>query len=185
MELTRGEDELLLGTRYGMAIRFLETDIRNMGRASMGVKSIELDEEDYVISLSMVEDGARVLSITTEGYGKQTEIEEYRVQSRGGKGILAMRLTEKTGLLAAQLLVTPGMDLMLITDDGTIIRTPADSVSVLGRNTQGVRLMRVGEGAQVISVALAEPDDVAGEGLPEDEELEENENGQEMPTDEA
>ena len=159
VELTDGEDQLLLGTRYGMAIRFPETDIRNMGRASMGVRSIDLADDDYVISLSMVEEDALVLSITSDGYGKRTEIEEYRVQSRAGKGIFAMRLTGKTGMLAAQLMVKPGMDLMLITDDGTIIRTPADSISVLGRNTQGVRLMRVAEGAQVMGVAVAEPDE--------------------------
>ncbi len=157
--LTNGEDELLLGTRGGMAIRFAESDIRNMGRASMGVKSVDLSDDDNVISLSIVEEGAHVLSITTEGYGKRTEIDEYRMQGRAGKGILAMRLTEKTGDLAAQLLVQPGMDLMLITDDGTIIRTPVDSVSVLGRNTQGVRLMRVTEGAKVVGVAIAEPEE--------------------------
>ncbi|MDL2318617.1 DNA gyrase subunit A [Eubacteriales bacterium OttesenSCG-928-A19] len=170
VELTRGEDELLLGTRNGMAIRFPETDIRVMGRASIGVRSIALEKDDQVISLAKVEPGALVLSITTGGYGKRTDIDEYRVQTRAGKGVHAMRLTNKTGLLAAQLLVHPGMDLMLITDDGTIIRTPADDISKLGRNTQGVRLMRVGEGAQVVGVALAEPD----EELPEELGLEDD-----------
>lgn len=165
VQLTAGDDELLLGTRGGMSIRFAETDIRNMGRASMGVRSIDLSDDDQVISLSMVEEGANVLAITTAGYGKQTAIEEYRLQTRAGKGILAMRLTEKTGQLAAQLLVQPGMDLMLITDDGTIIRTPVDSISVLSRNTQGVRLMRVAEGSQVVGVAIAEPDEEAEEVL--------------------
>ncbi len=175
--LTQGEDELLLGTRGGMSIRFPETDIRLMGRASMGVRSIDLSDDDNVISLSVVDEDALVLAITSEGYGKRTAIEEYRVQSRAGKGILAMRLTEKTGALAAQLLVQPGMDLMLITDDGTIIRMAADSISTLGRNTQGVRLMRVGEGARVVGVALAEPD--------EDEELPEGEDGEAMDGEEA
>lgn len=159
VELTSGKDELLLGTRLGMAIRFAETDIRNMGRVSMGVRSIDLAENDSVISLSILEKGAHVLSITTEGYGKLTDVEEYRVQSRAGKGVLAIRLTEKTGQLAAQLLVQPGMDLLLITDDGTIIRTPVDSISVVGRNTQGVRLMRVAEGSKVTGVAIAEPEE--------------------------
>ena len=171
VELTHGDDQLLLGTRQGMAIRFPETDIRLMGRASMGVRSIDLSEGDGVIGLSKVEEGALVLGITTAGYGKRTEIDEYRVQSRAGKGIIAMRLTEKTGLLAAQLLVQPGMDLLLITDDGTIIRTPVDSVSITGRNTQGVRLMRVAENAQVVGVALAEPEEDADENAsaePED-----------------
>ncbi|MDR0897788.1 MAG: DNA gyrase subunit A, partial [Oscillospiraceae bacterium] len=143
VELTRGDNELLLGTRRGMAIRFPETDIRGMGRASMGVRSIDLADDDEVIDLSTVAEGAHVLSITTEGYGKRTDIDEYRVQSRAGKGILAMRLTNKTGLLAAQLLVQPGMDLLLITDDGTIIRMAVGDISIVGRNTQGVRLMRL------------------------------------------
>ena len=157
--LTKGEDDILLGTKHGMAIRFSEKDIRNMGRASMGVRSIDLAKGDTVISLSIVEEDAHVLSITSEGYGKLTSIEEYRVQTRAGKGILAMRLTEKTGMLAAQLVVHTDMDLMLITDDGTIIRTPIESISILSRTTQGVRLMRVGEGAQVVGVALAEPEE--------------------------
>ncbi len=157
--LTNGKDELLLGTRSGMAIRFDERDIRNMGRASMGVKSVNLGDDDLVIGLSIIEEGAHVLSITTEGYGKRTELDEYRVQSRGGKGLIAMRLTEKTGQMAAQLVARPEMDILLITDDGIIIRTPVDSISVTGRATQGVRLMRVAEGSQVVGVALAEPDE--------------------------
>ena len=173
VELTSGGDQLLLGTRYGMAIRFPETDIRNMGRVSMGVRSIGLAENDTVMGLSMVEEDALVLAITSEGYGKRTAIEEYRVQSRAGKGILAMRLTNKTGLLAAQLVVKPGMDLMLITDDGTIIRTPADDISILSRNTQGVRLMRVAESSQVVGVALAEPDEEIEETEEQGETVEE------------
>ena len=170
VELTDGSNEVMLGTRQGMAIRFPEEDIRGMGRVSMGVRSIDLAEGDEVISLGTVEEGMRVLAITALGYGKQTDVEEYRVQSRAGKGVMAMRLTEKTGLLAAQLLVSPGVDLMLMTDDGTIIRTPLDSVSLLGRTTQGVRLMRVDDGAQVVGVAVAEPE----EDEPADEKAEED-----------
>ena len=99
-----------------------------------------------------------VLAITANGYGKRTALEEYRLQSRAGKGILAMKLTEKTGPLAAQLLAPADLDLMLITDDGTIIRMSVDEVRMVGRNTQGVRLMRIAEGARVVSVALAEPE---------------------------
>ncbi|MCL1796133.1 MAG: DNA gyrase subunit A [Clostridia bacterium] len=169
VELTQGDDELLLGTRGGMAIRFPETDLRNLGRASMGVRSIDLSDDDQVIGLSKIDEDANVLSITAAGYGKQTAIDEYRLQSRAGKGILAMRLTEKTGRLAAQLLVRPGMDLLLITGDGTIIRTPVDSISTLGRTTQGVRLMRVAEGSQVVGVAVADPDEGEDEGESADE----------------
>ncbi len=158
VRLTNGHDEILIGTRNGMAIRFPETDIRLMGRASMGVKSIDLSPEDCVIDAAIVWEGAMVLAITANGYGKRTALEEYRLQSRAGKGILAMKLTEKTGPLAAQLLAPADLDLMLITDDGTIIRMSVDEVRMVGRNTQGVRLMRIAEGARVVSVALAEPE---------------------------
>ena len=105
-----------------------------------------------------------MLSITENGYGKRTDVEEYRLQQRGGKGIKAMNLTEKTGKLAAQLLVHDEEDLLLITNDGTVIRTPVSSISVLGRNTQGVRLMRVAEDSKVVCVARAEAE-------PEEEEI--------------
>ena len=157
--LTDGSREIFLGTRQGMAIRFPEDDVRSMGRAATGVKSIDLNPGDEVVAMSTLEDGAQVLSLTENGYGKRTEIEEYRVQSRAGKGIKAMNLTDKTGLLAGQLLVNEDEDLLMITDDGTVIRTPVSSISVQGRNTQGVRLMRVGDGARVVCVARAEPED--------------------------
>ncbi len=157
--LTDGTRDVLLGTRGGMAIRFSETDVRVMGRVSMGVKSIELAEGDEVVAMSIVEEGEQVLSITRNGFGKRTEIDEYRVQSRGGKGIKAMNLTEKTGLLAGQLLVDEDEDILLITDDGTVIRTPVSSISTHGRNTQGVRIMRVEEGSQVVCVAPAEAEE--------------------------
>ena len=155
---TEGDSDILVGTRDGMSIRFHESDMRPMGRSAMGVRSIDLDEGDEVIDVAFVEEGAQVLSITENGYGKRTDIDEYRLQQRGGKGIKAMNLTEKTGNLAAQLLVHDGEDLLLITSDGTVIRTPVNSISVLSRNTQGVRLMRVGEDSKVVCVARAEPE---------------------------
>ena len=155
---TEGDSDILVGTRDGMSIRFHESDMRPMGRSAMGVRSIDLDEGDEVIDVAFVEEGAQVLSITENGYVKRTDIDEYRLQQRGGKGIKAMNLTEKTGNLAAQLLVHDDEDLLLITSDGTVIRTPVNSISVLGRNTQGVRLMRVGEDSKVVCVARAEPE---------------------------
>ena len=140
----------LLGTRDGMAIRFPETDMRPMGRNAMGVKAIELTDDDEVVDMCPVFPDMKVLSITENGYGKRTEIDEYRVQSRGGKGIKAMNLTAKTGLFTCQLLVHEDEDIILITDDGTVIRMPVAGISVLGRNTQGVRLMRVDEGSKVV-----------------------------------
>ena len=178
VELTDGEQEILLGTKGGMAIRFSEQDIRAMGRVSMGVKSMDLDEGDVVVGLAVYEEGAQVLSITENGYGKRTEIDAYRLQSRGGKGIRAMNLTDKTGSLAAQLLVHADEDLMLITDDGVIIRLPVDGISVLGRNTQGVRVMRVAEGSHVVGVTCTEKEEEMAEDpadeaapQPQDEEI--------------
>ena len=159
VELTGDDDELMLATRQGQAIRFKETDIRSMGRNSMGVKSFDLAENDEVISVARIEAGKQVLAITQNGYGKRTDVSEFRVQSRGGKGIMAMRLTDKTGLMAAQLLVSEDEDIMLITDDGTIIRMPVSDISVIGRVSQGVRVMRVEEGGRIVCVTATERDE--------------------------
>lgn len=161
VELSSGEDELLLGTRKGMCIRFNESHIRPMGRASMGVKSMKLAEDDIVIDMAPIEEGATVLAITEGGYGKRTSPDEYREQGRNGKGIRAINLTDKTGDLAALLLVHVEEDILLITDDGTIIRTPAADVRLCGRNTQGVRVMRLAEDSKVIGVARAEKEEAA------------------------
>ena len=161
VELSSGEDELILGTRKGMCIRFNESHIRPMGRASMGVKSMKLADDDIVIDMAPIEEGATVLAITEGGYGKRTSPDEYREQGRNGKGIRAINLTDKTGDLAALLLVHEEEDILLITDDGTIIRTPAADVRLCGRNTQGVRVMRLAEDSKVIGVARAEKEEEA------------------------
>ncbi|MDD6051325.1 MAG: DNA gyrase subunit A [Clostridiales bacterium] len=169
VELSTGEDELLLGTRKGMCIRFSEDHIRPMGRASMGVRSMKLSEDDEVIDMAPIEEGATVLAITEGGYGKRTSPDEYREQGRNGKGIRAINLTDKTGDLAALLLVHEDEDILLITDDGTIIRTPAEDVRLCGRNTQGVRVMKLQEGSRVIGVARAEKEEEAEEEAEEAE----------------
>lgn len=156
VKLTHGDQELIIGSRLGKAIRFNERSIRATGRASIGVRSIKLSEKDYVVSMDAIEDDTDVLAITTNGYGKRTSPDEYREQGRNGKGIIAIKLTEKTGELAAQLMVRPNEDIMLITDDGTIIRINADSVTKVGRNSQGVRLMRLAQGSQIVGVAKAD-----------------------------
>ena len=169
--LTDGRREVLLGTRDGMSIRFAETDLRSIGRNAVGVRGIELAEGDQVVAMSIVEEDTDVLAITENGYGKRTAIEEYRLQSRAGKGIKAMNLTDKTGGLAGQLLVRSDEDILIITDDGTIIRTPVDSVPLHGRATQGVRLMRVAEGSRIMSIERAEQEPEEDELLPEGEEI--------------
>ena len=161
VELSSGEDELILGTRKGMCIRFNESHIRPMGRSSMGVRSMKLAEDDIVIDMAPIEEDATVLAITEGGYGKRTSPDEYREQGRNGKGIRAINLTDKTGDLAALLLVHEEEDILLITDDGTIIRTPAADVRLCGRNTQGVRVMKLQEGSRVIGVARAEKEEEA------------------------
>ena len=168
VELTQGDSELMLATRMGQAIRFSESDVRPMGRNSMGVRSIDLAEGDEVIDVAKVEEGKQVLAITQNGYGKRTDISEFRAQSRGGKGILAMRLTEKTGLMAAQLLVSEHEDVMLITDNGTIIRMPVDDISVIGRVSQGVRVMRVEDEGRIVGVTATERDEDAADETAEE-----------------
>ncbi|MBR6525415.1 MAG: DNA gyrase subunit A [Clostridia bacterium] len=169
VELTSGQDDLIMGTRRGRAIRFSEEHVRAMGRVSQGVRSIKLEEGDYVIDMAAIEEGGTVLCISENGYGKRTDPDQYREQGRGGKGVTAMALSEKTGYMAAQLIVQPGEDILLITGDGTIIRTPADDIRVAGRNTQGVRLMRLSEGSHIVAVARAEAEETEDAANPAEE----------------
>ena len=157
--LSTGDDEFLVGTRRGKCIRFHEDDVRAMGRTATGVRSILLDEGDEVVDVNRILCGATVLSITERGMGKRTPEDQYRRQSRGGKGVIATAITEKTGELACMKLCDGTEDIMMIRDDGTIIRMPVDQISITSRNTQGVRLMRVDEGTRVVSVALVPHDE--------------------------
>ncbi len=159
VEMCHDGEELLLGTQKGKAIRFAERHVRAMGRVSHGVKSMNLAEDDRVTDLCVIEEGCLVMSITENGYGKRTDPDAYRETNRGGKGIIAMNLTEKTGDLVAQLMVHEDEDILLITDDGTVIRTPVEDIRVCGRATQGVRLMRVAEGSRIVAVARAEKEE--------------------------
>ena len=151
--LTSGDDDIIIGTRQGKAIRFNEKNVRNMGRATQGVTAIDLAEEDAVINMAVVIEGASVLTITENGYGKRSDPDEYRVINRGGKGIITHDLTEKTGALVELRMVEPEEDIMLITSDGVIIRTPVEDIRLAGRATQGVIVMRVGEDVKVVCAA--------------------------------
>ncbi len=173
VRLTDGSKDINLITHNGMAIRFNESDVRPMGRTSQGVRGIKLEEDDRVIGmLSFIED-TTLLVVTENGFGKRTELDEYKIQSRGGKGILTYRVTEKTGKIIGTKLVNEADDLLLISSDGTIIRLKVSEISILGRATQGVTLMRVSEGNKVVSIARiqSEEDD---EEIEETEEVEEN-----------
>ena len=156
VNLTDGDMSLVIGSRMGRALRFHESQIRVIGRSGMGVKAMKLREGDELIDMSRLCPGQQILAITTGGYGKRTDADQYREQSRNGMGIRAMTLTDKTGLLAAQLAVDLDEDIMLITDDGTVIRVPVRDIRESGRSTQGVRLMRIAQGAQIVCVARAE-----------------------------
>ena len=166
VRLSNGADDMLLSSRKGKAIRFNEKHVRNLGRNSIGVRSMKLEEGDEVIDIAVIEPDTTVLAITGNGYGKRTDPEEYREQGRAGKGVRAMNLTDKTGDLAALLFVHEDEDILLITDDGTIIRARVADIRVCGRATQGVRIMKLAEGSKVIGVSRAEKEE---EDEPDDE----------------
>lgn len=159
-----GDDQLIVATADGMSIRFSEDDIRSMGRTAAGVRAIQLREGDRVIAMDLIDDSKDVLTVTELGMGKRSSAKEYRMQKRGGKGIAIMSVTEKTGRIASLHVTTPGIideneveqapeDLMLIRDDGTLIRIRVGDIRRVGRHTQGVRLMRIHEDGRVVSAA--------------------------------
>ena len=160
VRLTDGEDNVVLVTRNGMCITFDEKDVRPIGRVSQGVIGIRLDEDDEVIGMESVIAGgkATLLAITENGFGKRTELDEYRVQMRGGKGVITYKITPKTGKLVGVRIATEDDDVMLITDTGTIIRINVKDISVLGRSTQGVTLMRTSDGGKVVSMETLTPE---------------------------
>ena len=152
-----GSEKLLVVTRGGMAIRFDENDVRPMGRTAAGVRAIRLKDGDEVVAaVRATDEDAAVLTVTENGYGKRTRIGEYSVQNRGGQGLKTYQITQKTGEIVGAKKVTGEEDILLVSDDGTIIRMEAGSISLLGRATQGVRLMRPAEGAHVVAMARTE-----------------------------
>jgi DNA gyrase subunit A len=153
-QVTDGSAEIFIGTRGGMAIRFAESDVRPMGRTAYGVRGITLRDDDDVVAMEIVQPGGTLLSVTERGYGKRTEIEEYRVQSRGGVGIINITTTDRNGRVVGIAYVQEGDELLLITQQGMIIRMPANDVRAIGRATQGVRLIDIeGNDDKVVSVA--------------------------------
>jgi DNA gyrase subunit A len=145
-----------------MSIRFHQGDVREMGRATTGVKGIELDKTDAVIGMVVVRRDSSILVVSEHGYGKRSELSEYRVQRRGGKGIITFKVTDKTGPLVALKEVLPDDELMMITKHGVIIRVPVEGIRVIGRNTQGVRVMNLESGDAVQDVARVVKEDETG-----------------------
>ncbi|PGY07681.1 DNA gyrase subunit A [Bacillus sp. AFS031507] len=188
VRLTDGTKHMIIGTKKGMLIRFPETDVRSMGRTATGVKGITLDSDDEVVGMEVLEETNDVLIVTKNGYGKRTKAEEYRIQGRGGKGIKTCHVTEKNGDLVSMRAVTGEEDLMLITTGGVLIRMDVGSISKMGRNTQGVKLisMKESEDEFVATVAKVEkeedeenlennPNEAEGDSPEENHEVETNE----------
>ena len=166
---TMGDENILIATHDGMAVCFDENDVRPMGRTAVGVRGIRLREGDYVVGAGSTYGGEALLSITEKGYGKRTPVEEYSVHGRGGIGLRNYNVTDKTGPVADVKMVNPGEDLLVISDDGTIIRMAVDNISLLGRSTQGVRVMRLAEGSRVISIEKTERESEESEETAETE----------------
>ena len=170
VRLTGGNDTLMLATVGGKAIHIRESDVRVMGRPAHGVRGIDLEPGDSVIGMQVVRDGATLLTVTQQGYGKRTEISEYKLQNRGGKGILNYNITDKTGPVAGVQMVDEADDLMLVTNDGVVIRIDVAEVPIYSRVTQGVRVMRLDEGVSLVTITRAdkEPDAAPEEGEPQE-----------------
>jgi DNA gyrase subunit A len=160
---TSGRDEIFIGTRDGMAIRFVESDVRPMGRAAYGVRGISLRDGDEVVAMEVVRQGGTLLTVTEHGYGKRTEIDEYRLQSRGGLGIINIQTTDRNGRVVGVAYVGGGDELMLISQQGKVIRMSTDDIRVIGRATQGVRLIETEENDKVVSIARLAEDETPGE----------------------
>ncbi len=161
VRLTDGKKQVVIGTHDGMLVRFKEDDIRAMGRTAAGVRGIKLREGDYVVDMEILEEGQEILVVTEKGYGKRTPESEYRLQSRGGVGIKTIQVTEKNGPMCAVKTVNGTEDVMLITINGMLIRMDINDISVIGRNTQGVRLIRLADDELVATVAKLEKEDEA------------------------
>ena len=156
VKLTDGEQQIIMGTKSGLAIRFSEQDVRVMGRSTHGVIGIRLQPEDSVVGMDTVKRDYEVLTFTANGYGKRTLVDEYRLQGRGGKGTINSKISDKTGEVVGIKLVRPGQELMLISSDGIVIRIDIEEISVIRRGTQGVKLMKTGEKDTVVAVATVE-----------------------------
>ncbi|MBD8026687.1 DNA gyrase subunit A [Ureibacillus sp. Re31] len=165
VRLTDGTKDVIIGTHDGMLIRFKEEEIRSMGRTASGVRGIKLREGDYVVGMEIVEPGQEILVVTEKGYGKRTPETEYRLQSRGGVGLKTIQITDKNGPMCAVKTVDGSEDIMLITINGILIRMDVNDISIIGRSTQGVRLIRLSEDELVATVARVKKDEEAEEDL--------------------
>ncbi len=167
VQISNGQDEIIMASYYGKCIRFNESDVRAMGRDTQGVKGMALENGDYIVDMSVIKEGCEVITMTENGYGKRSEIDDYRLQSRGGKGVKAGNFTEKTGKLVSLKLISNDEDMMIITSNGTIIRVKASDISTIGRASQGVRVMRIDDSI-VCKIAISPKSDDESDGEAED-----------------
>ena len=158
-KLSEGNNDIIIGTKEGMAVRFNEKDVRDMGRTATGVRGIKLEKNDKVIGMIVVKNATTLLVVTEKGFGKRSEIEEYRLTHRGGKGVITVKTSDKNGSLIAMKEVNDGDELVIITSGGMVIRQSVSEIRVMGRNTQGVRLIRLGEGDEIADIARVIPEE--------------------------
>jgi DNA gyrase subunit A len=166
VQVTDGTNDVVLATRHGMSIRFNEKDAREMGRATTGVRGVDLEKGDRVIGMVVVRRDATLLVVTEKGLGKRSELGDYRIQHRGGKGILTLKHTDKTGDVVALKEVLPEDELMMITRHGVLIRVPVDGIRISGRNTQGVKVMNLDAGDSIVDVTRVVKEDEGGDEDP-------------------
>jgi DNA gyrase subunit A len=180
---TSGENEIVLGTAGGMAIRFHESDLRSMGRATVGVYGIDLEEGDRVVDMIVLTEGVTILTACENGFGKRSPVDEYRLQSRGGKGVINIRTSERNGKVVGMLAVTDDNDLIMISQNGIVVRITVADIRAMGRATQGVRFIRLEGGDRLMSIArvVKEEDDEGGVERAQVPPPEENGNGGAQP----
>ena len=155
LKVTNADSEIFLVTRDGMCIRFKETDVRNTGRTSMGVIGMTLSDNDEIVGMQLDHQGDSLLIVSENGMGKRTSMDEFTVQHRGGKGVICYKITEKTGCLIGAKLVDDGREIMMITTEGIVIRMVVDDISVIGRNTSGVKLMAIDHDSDIKVASIA------------------------------
>jgi DNA gyrase subunit A len=160
VEITSGEHDIMLFSAKGKSIRFKESDVRSVGRTAIGVRGIKLADRDEVVSLIVADQESPILTSTEKGYGKRTALDEYRTQARGGSGVISIKTSERNGRVVGAIQVTDEDEMMLISNKGTLVRARAVDVSIIGRNTQGVTLINIVDGEQLVSIAkIAETED--------------------------
>lgn len=163
VKMTDGKNDIVIGTRNGFAIRFNEKDVRDMGRTATGVRGVRLGKGDYVVGLLVIRnDQTTVLVVTEKGYGKRSDINDYRITRRGGKGVITVKTTDKVGKMIAMMEVVDRDELVIISTQGMVIRQSVKDLRVMGRNTQGVRVIRLNEGDSIADIARVVPEEDEG-----------------------